>query len=57
MAVSSDTMKRVNGLQLLFRFVLITSSLVSVSTTRDNCYHGPAPVIVNHDADVYLGTS
>lgn len=57
MAGMSAKMERVNGLLLLFQFVLLVShSLATVSTTRDNCYNGPAPVIVNNEADVYLGT-
>lgn len=50
----SAKMERVNG--LLFQFVLLVSCLATVSTTRENCYNGPAPVIVNNEADVYLGT-
>jgi hypothetical protein len=56
MAGMSAKMETVNGL-LLFQFVLLVSSLATVSTTKDNCYNGPAPVIVNNEADVYLGTS
>lgn len=57
MAGMSGTMERVNGLQLLLLpFVLLASFLATVSTTKDNCYNGPAPVIVNKNADVYLGT-
>jgi hypothetical protein len=56
MAGMSAKMERVNGLLLLFQFVLLVSCLATVSTTRENCYNGPAPVIVNNEADVYLGT-
>ncbi|EFX74359.1 hypothetical protein DAPPUDRAFT_251857 [Daphnia pulex] len=55
MAGMSAKMERVNGLLLLFQFVLLVSCLATVSTARENCYNGPAPVIVNNEADVYLG--
>ncbi|XP_045026097.1 LOW QUALITY PROTEIN: uncharacterized protein LOC116917782 [Daphnia magna] len=48
-------MKRVNGLQLLLVHFVLMSFLAIVSSTKDNCYNGPPAVIVNQDADVYLG--
>lgn len=43
------------ALLLLVSPLSIVTAATSGSTVRDNCYNGPAPVIVNQDADVFLG--
>ena len=52
-----DELRRANGgpKLILFRLVLLASYLSTVLTSQENCYNGPAPVIVNEDADVFLG--
>ena len=34
--------------------LVLTACLVPVLTAHD-CYNGPAPVVVNEDADIYIG--
>ena len=51
--------RQVNGLVsavLLLVVQLLQPAPVIGSSSDQRCYNGPAPVIVNPDADVYLGT-
>ncbi len=37
---------------LVFSFCTV---ILQAVTAKDNCYIGPAPVVINQDADIYLG--
>lgn len=45
----------VNGLLFLLFLVLLEATPATIGSDQQRCYNGPAPVIVNPDADVYLG--
>lgn len=45
----------ISGLILPLMILLFLLSTHATANAQDNCYSGPAPVIVNRDADIYLG--